>query len=85
MKNKVGVVGKVVSNGGFYTPKYFVAKLKEDSDVLMSTARKSLEDCRKAVEAHYIDRCEDIVIVLIEIKNASEEVYDVWKNRSALY
>lgn len=66
-------VGKVaVADGKFYTPKYWVAKLKTDSDVLIETAKKSLMDCQARTEKLYprsVDK-DQIVYVSIQITNA---------------
>ena len=48
---KEHLLGKTAkANGKFYTPKYWVAKIKEDTDVLIQTAHKSLSDCQKLTE-----------------------------------
>lgn len=65
-------VGKVsVADGKFYTPKYWVAKLKTDSDVLIQTAHKSLTDCQRTTEDFYKDAVDkdEVVYILIEIRN----------------
>lgn len=63
-------VGSVASNGKFYTPKYWVAKLKTDSDVLIQTAHKSLNDCQRITEDFYKDAVykDEVVYILIEIR-----------------
>ena len=65
-------VGKVaVADGKFYTPKYWVTKLKTDSDVLIQTAHKSLNDCQRITEDFYADAVDkdEVVYILIEIRN----------------
>lgn len=53
---KEHVIGKkAVADGKFYTPKYWVAKIKEDTDVLIQTAHKSLSDCQKLTERLFLD------------------------------
>ena len=55
----------------FYTPKYWVAKIKEDTDVLIQTAHKSLSDCQKLTERLFLDAVlkDEIVYITVELRN----------------
>ena len=68
-------VGKVANNGKFYTPKYWVAKFKTDSDVLIQTARKCLMDCQELAEKLYSKEVEDdeLVYITIQITNVQPQ------------
>lgn len=69
---KEHVVGKTAkADDKFYTPKYWVAKLKTDSDVLIQTAHKTLKDCQEITENLFWNALEadEIVYILIEIRN----------------
>lgn len=72
MINPEEQVGKVAqADGKFYTPKYWVAKFKTDSDVLLSTASKNLHVCQEHADNLYPDAVEndDLVFILVEVKN----------------
>jgi len=69
---KEHLLGKTAkANDKFYTPKYWVAKLKEDTDVLIQTAHKSLEDCKQLTEDLFYNAVQndEVVYILIEIRN----------------
>lgn len=70
-------VGSVADNGKFYTPKYFVAKYKYDTDVLLETADKSLDGCREKVLKFHSEYNECIIIVTVEVRNTDDEYYKV--------
>lgn len=61
-------VGKVANNGQFYTPKYWVAKLKTDSDVLIQTAHKSLSGCQELTESLFFNALDNDEIVYLSIQ-----------------
>lgn len=69
---KEHVIGKkAVADGKFYTPKYWVAKIKTDTDVLIQTAHKSLSDCQKLTERLFLDAVlkDEIVYITVELRN----------------
>lgn len=66
------VIGKkAVADNKFYTPKYWVAKIKTDTDVLIQTAHKSLSDCQELTESLFLDAVlkDEIVYITIELRN----------------
>lgn len=68
------IVGKTaVADGKFYTPKYWVAKKKTDSDVLLKTASKNLGECQYLAETIYTEEVDndELVYILIQISNVN--------------
>ncbi len=70
-------VGSLSNNGVFYTPKYFVAKYKDSTDVILETADKSLDGCREKVLKYHSEYSESIIIVIAEVRNIDDEYYEV--------
>lgn len=69
-------IGKVAqANGKFYTPKYWVAKLKTDTDVLIQTAHKSLLDCQKLTEELFLDAVlkDEVVYITVQLTNVNPQ------------
>lgn len=66
------LIGKTAkANDKFYTPKYWVAKIKTDTDVLIQTAHKSKHECIELTEQLFADAInqDEIVYILIEVRN----------------
>lgn len=65
-------IGKVaVANGKFYTPKYWVAKFKNETDVIIQTASKSLSHCKDLTEKVLPKNFDEdsVVYITIELRN----------------
>lgn len=69
-------IGKIAqADGKFYTPKYWVAKFKTDTDVIIETASKSLMDCQIKTENLYPRSVEEeqIVYITVQLTNVNSQ------------
>lgn len=75
MNTQEQLIGQYDNDKVFIYPKYYVAKFSTQSDVIIKTASKTIEDCQeKAKEIfektpYFLD---DLVYIKIEIKQINE-------------